>query len=238
MMSWSTPSRPVLEPFARDIWVASGPVVASLGFHYPTRMAVIRLSDGGLFIWSPMAPSPEVRAEIDAIGPVRFLVAPNSLHHVFVPDWRAAYPSAVLYAPPGLRERRKDIAFDADLTDNPPEAWAGQVDQVPVRGNRITTEVVFFHRASGTVLFTDLIQHFPKGWFNGWRAIIAHLDGMTGPRPQVPRKFRVAFADRKAARESLNRIRAWPAEKVLMAHADPIRESGRAFIEQAFRWLG
>ncbi|MFT3724566.1 MAG: DUF4336 domain-containing protein [Hyphomonadaceae bacterium] len=229
---------PLLEPFARDIWIASGPVVSTVGFRYPTRMAIIRLSDGGIFIWSPVAPSPELRDEIDTLGPVRFLVAPNSLHHVFLPHWRAAYPAAILYAPPGLRERRKDIAFEADLGDEPPKAWAGQVDQVPVRGNRITTEIVFFHRASSTVLFTDLIQHFPKGWFKGWRAIIAGLDGMTGSRPQVPQKFRIAFADRKAARESVKLILVWPAEKVLMAHADPIRENGRAFIEQAFRWLG
>ena len=61
---------------------------------------------------------------------------------------------------------------------------------------------------------------------------------MTGLRPQVPQKFRVAFRDRNAARASLKRILDWPAEKVLMAHADPIRENGRGFIEQSFRWLG
>lgn len=33
-------------------------------------------------------------------------------------------------------------------------------------GNLITTEVVFFHVKSGTVLFTDLIQQFPANWFS------------------------------------------------------------------------
>jgi hypothetical protein len=53
----------------------------------------------------------------------------------------------------------------------------------------------------------------------------------------VPQKFRLAFTDRKAARDGLRRILEWPAEKVVMAHAEPVRAEGRAFIERAFRWL-
>jgi hypothetical protein len=228
----------VLEQLGSDIWIASGPAVASLGFHYPTRMAVIRLPGGALFVWSPVGMSHELRSAVEALGEVRFLVTPTSLHHVFLQEWRAAYPQAVLYAAPGSRQRAKGIKFDEDLGDEPPPAWAGQIDQVPVRGNRIATEVVFFHRASGVVLFADLIQHFPRGWFKGWRALVARLDGMTGPEPQAPQKFRAAFSDRKAARECLKRILAWPADKVVMAHAEPVRGGGRAFIERTFQWLG
>lgn len=227
----------LLEHFGEDIWIASGSAVEIAGFRYPTRMAIIRLADGGLFVWSPIALSDALRAEVNALGDVRFLLPPNSLHHVFLPEWRAAYPGATLFAPPGLRARRKDIAFDKDLEDAPGPDWIGQIDQVAVRGNSITTEIVFFHVKSGAVLFTDLIQHFPDGWFKGWRALIARLDGMTGSEPRVPRKFRVAFNDRKTARECIDRILTWPARKVLMTHADPVRENGRAFIGRAFDWL-
>ena len=34
----------------------------------------------------------------------------------------------------------------------------------------------------------------------------------------MPRKFRAAFVDRKAARVALRRILEWPCGKVLMAH--------------------
>jgi len=40
-----------LREFGPQIWVAEGPVVSFFRFAYPTRMAVIRLSDGGLFAW-------------------------------------------------------------------------------------------------------------------------------------------------------------------------------------------
>ena len=129
------------------------------------------------------------------------------------------------------------MSFDGELGDAPANAWAGHIDQVVVPGNLITTEVVFFHRDSGTVLFTDLLQNFGPEWISGWRKIIAQLDHMVGREAQVPQKFRVAFVNRRAARAALKRILAWPADKVLMAHGTPIEQDGAAFIRRAFNWL-
>lgn len=227
----------MLQSFDDGIWIAEGPIAVVAGFRYPTRMAVIRLSDGTLFIWSPVALSNELRAAVDGLGPVRHIVAPNSLHHLFIGDWQAAYPGAKLYAPPGLRKRRQDLVFDGDLDDDPAPIWSGEIDQVVVRGNAITAEVVFFHRTSRTAIFTDLIQHFEPGWFTGWRALVARLDLMTAPEPTVPRKFRGAFTNRAAARAALRWILAWPVEKVLMAHAAPVETGGHAFIARSFAWL-
>ncbi|MGY3603486.1 MULTISPECIES: DUF4336 domain-containing protein [unclassified Bradyrhizobium] len=227
----------MLKEFDREIWTADGPDVSVAGFHYPTRMAVIRLSDGGLFIWSPIERSDSLRADVDAIGQVRHIVAPNSLHHLFLPQWKRAYPDAKVYAPPGLRKKREDIVFDADLESVPSPDWIEEIDQVLMHGNLITTEVVFFHIKSGTVLFTDLLQQIPADRNSGWRAMVAKLDLMVGPEPSVPRKFRVAFTNRRAARKSLDYILAWPAEKVLMAHGTPVEKDARAYLRRAFGWL-
>jgi hypothetical protein len=227
----------LLKQFGREIWTADGPeVVAILGFHYPTRMAVVRLSGNDLFVWSPVALTSDLQAATDALGTVRHLVAPNSLHHVFIADWKRAYPDARTYATPGLQAKRKDIAFDENLESARIAGWPEEIEHV-LMPNGITNEVVFFHRPSGTVIFTDLIQQFPSRWFSGWRAVVAKWDLMLGPEPSVPRKFRMAFTDRRAARDSLERILDWPAEKVLMAHGTPVAENGRAFIRRAFGWL-
>ena len=229
----------ILTPFGTDIWLADGPTVtAALGFAYPTRMAVIRLAGGGLFVWSPVALTEEVRAAVDGLGPVRHIVAPNSLHDTFLPEWQAAYPQALIHAAPGLRMLRADLRFGSDLGAAPHPDWAGQIDQVVVCGNRITTEVVFFHRASGTAIFTDLLQHLPPGWFAGWRALLARADAMTGPEPAVPRKFRVAFTDKAVARRAMARVLAWPVRQVVMAHGAPVPQDGAALLKRAFRWLG
>jgi Domain of unknown function (DUF4336) len=227
----------MLKEFGHEIWTADGPHVSVAGFHYPTRMAVIRLSGGGIFVWSPIRLADSLRAEVDAIGPVRHIVAPNSLHHLFLPEWKRAYPGATLHAAPGLRRKRKDIVFDADLGNAPGYDWAREIDHVLMDGNIITTEAVFFHVKSGTVLFADLIQQLPAGMFSGWRAVVAKLDLMTEPEPSVPRKFRVAFVNRRTARDSLERVLAWPAEKVLMAHGTPVEKDASVFVRRAFGWL-
>jgi hypothetical protein len=227
----------MLKDFGREIWTVDGPNVAVIGFRYPTRMAVIRLSDGGLFIWSPIQLTDSLRAEVNAAGEVRHIIAPNSLHHLFLREWKHAYSGAKIYAPPGLRKKREDIVFDADLGSAPSPDWVGEIDQVLMHGNLITTEVVFFHARSGTVLFTDLIQQIPANLISGWRTIVAKLDLMVGPEPSVPRKFRAAFTNRGAARESLERILAWPAEKVLMAHGTPVENDARSYLRRAFGWL-
>jgi hypothetical protein len=227
----------MLKQFGHEIWIANGSEVAVLGFRYPTRMAVIRLSGGGLLIWSPITLTNALRAEVNAFGEVRHIVAPNSLHHLFAPEWKRAYPSAKVYAPPGLREKRKDIEFAGDLGNAPIPDWAGEIDQALMLGNLITTEVVFFHVKSGTVLFADLIQQFPPNWFSGWRAFVARMDLMAAPEPSVPSKIpcHVHQPPRRAC--LVGTYSRMAAKKVLMAHGTPVTDDGNAFMRRAFRWL-
>ncbi|WP_232790450.1 DUF4336 domain-containing protein [Pelagovum pacificum] len=223
--------------FGTDIWTIDGPQVESMGFRYPTRMALVRLRNGSLWAWSPVALTEELRRAVDGLGPVAHVIAPNSLHHLALPEWQAAYPEATLHAAPGLRRKRADIAFEADLGPEPHPEWAGQIDQVIVRGNVLTEEVVFFHRASGTLIFTDLVQNFPPDHFTGPRRLIARLDRMLEPEATVPRKFGVAFTNKRQARQDIGRIAAWPVRQVLMAHGDPVIKDAAHFVSRAFGWL-
>ncbi len=200
-------------------------------------MAVIRLSDGSLFVWSPVALSGSLRASADVLGTVRYLVSPNALHHLFLAEWKSAYPDARLYDSPGLRGKRPDLAFDATLADAPEPEWAAEIDQIVLRGSFYLTEIVFFHRRSHTVLFADLIQNFPRDWFKGWRGVVARLGGIVAPNPSAPRDWRASFLARGAARAALNRVLAWPIERVLIAHGDLPTEDGAAFVRRAFAWL-
>jgi hypothetical protein len=143
----------------------------------------------------------------------------------------------VVHAAPGLTDRVARTALRRTLGAAPDPDWAGVLDQVIVRGNRIATEVVFFHRPTATVLVTDLVQQIPQGWYRGWRSVVARLDLMTAPVPSVPRKFRLATTDRAAARQDVGRVLSWPAERLVMAHGAPVATGGRDALERAFAWL-
>ena len=228
-----------MEPFASELWLFDGPAVTGAGgFRFPTHMVVIRLPGaGGLWVWSPVALTEDVRRTVDALGPVRHLIAPNTLHHTFLAEWTACYPEAQVYAAPGLTQEVAATTIHSTLADEADPAWAGVIDQVVVRGNRITTEVVFYHRSSATVLVTDLVQQIPRGWYRGWRAMVARLDLMTAPRPSVPRKFRMSTTDKFTARADVSRILEWPADSLVMAHGAPLPSGGKDALRQAFEWL-
>jgi hypothetical protein len=87
----------MLRQFGKEMWTADGPSVSVAGFVFPTRTIVIRLSDGALFVWSPIALPSELKVAIDCLGPVRHIVAPNRLHHMFVGEWQSAYPAAIAH---------------------------------------------------------------------------------------------------------------------------------------------
>ena len=225
-----------LLPFAPGLWVADGAPVSFHGFAYPVRMAVVRLGNGDLFIWSPIALDDGLKREIEALGRPAHLVAPNKLHHLFLGRWKAAWPEALLWAPPGLARKRPDLHFDASLTDTP-APWAAEIDQVLFNGSFALTEMVFFHRASRTALFADLIQNFPPGWFTGWKAWVARWGRIVAPNPSAPRDWQLSFLNRAAARQALARIKTWNAERVVIAHGAMAHSGGAAFIAHAFRWL-
>lgn len=100
-------------------------------YPYTHRAVVIRLNnDDSLFILSPIQLTPDIRADIDALGVVKYLVSPNHLHHLYMGDWSRAYPDARLYASPRLALKRKDLTFYKTLSTNTPEPeWAEQIAQ-------------------------------------------------------------------------------------------------------------
>ena len=118
----------MLKKFGSSIHVADGPAVSFFGFPYPTRMALIRLSDGSIWVWSPIALNDELADAIDKLGLVRFIVSPNKIHHLFLAEWNERWPDARLYAPPGLADRKPEVRFDAMLGDEPDPAWAADID--------------------------------------------------------------------------------------------------------------
>jgi len=97
---------------------------------FSTRMTVIRLPEGGLFLHSPLRLDDSLRSELDALGPVRAVVASNRFHHLFVGDYRVPYdPKARFYGALGLQTKRRDLAFFGMLGDEPMPEWRGAIEQ-------------------------------------------------------------------------------------------------------------
>jgi hypothetical protein len=228
----------VLTQVDADLWIADGPSVPFLGVPYPTRMTVVRLSDGSLWVCSPIRLSETLKASIDEQGPVRHLVSPNKIHHLFMEEWARVWPEAKLYASPGLARRRRDLAFHSELGDQPDPAWADDIDQVIFHGSFAMEEVAFFHRASRTAILTDLVQKFDPTTLQGWRRAMMRLDGLVGPDGSTPREWRLSFWNRAAARKAKRKVLDWDPRRVIVAHGEWVRDDGRQVLERSLHWIG
>lgn len=222
----------MLDRLADDLWTVNRTFNA-LGFlPAATRMTVVRLRDGGLLLHSPVRLDADLRRELDSLGPVRHVVAPNRLHHLFCGDYRAAYPDARLHGAPGVAQKRPDLGPVDELGDTAPEAWAAEVDQTVVAGLPTLNEVAFLHRPSRTVILTDLAM-------NGGPAnppphrLWLRLNGADG-RLATARLVRLMCRDRAAARRSLDRVLGWDFDRVSVTHGEVVGRGGKERLGEAF----
>jgi hypothetical protein len=223
-----------LRQLAENLWVADRPQTF-YGLPVGTRMTVMRLSGGRLMLHSPVALDDELRAQLDALGRVGFVVAPNRVHHLYAGDVARDYPQARLWVAPGLSHKRPDLVFEAVLTDDAPEEWRGEVDQVFFRGRPYENEVTFFHRASRTLLLCDLAFNFGPSAAapTRWLMKLIRSYGRLGPSKLDPLLIR----DRKAARESLEKILAWDFDRVIVSHGDVLERGGHEILSNGYAWL-
>jgi hypothetical protein len=228
-----------LKPVADDVWIVDGPVIefgpAFLKMPFPTRMTIIRLRDRQLFIHSPTPLTPDLRAAIDGIGRPRWLVAPNRLHYWWVPDWHAAFPGAQLYLAPRVIEQggsRIDDLPHRPLRDATGYEWDAEVETLPVEG-RYLTEFVFFHRASCTLVLTDLIESFEPQRLKLWMRWLAWVGGVQEPGG-MPRDMRLTFS-RSRLKACVETMLGWNPARVIFAHGKWYEDDGAARLRRAFR---
>lgn len=227
----------MLEDFGSGLYVAQGPTVRFLTIPYPTRMVVARLANGNVWVWSPVALTREIEAAVSSIGPVRDIVSPNKIHHLFLEEWAERWPEARLHAPPGLARRKPELHFDTELGDEADPAWASEIDQTVFRGSFALDEVAFFHRPSRTAILCDLVQRLDPAQVRGLRGLAMRLDGLVGEHGSTPREWRASFLRRGPARAARKRLLAWEPEQLVIAHGSCAREGAGEILSRALSWM-
>lgn len=230
-----------LKAIAPNVWIADGGNIRFYGLPFSTRMTVIRLNNGDIWVHSPIDDKTALMDSVAALGPVRYLIAPNWIHYAWVGAWRNHFQDASTWASPGVvaraASRGVELSFDHDLGDEPPVEWAGEIDQRLAESDH-HREVVFFHRPSRTLILTDLIENFESEKMPWWTRPLLKLGGVCDPDGKMPRDMAIGFRKRSAQlRNLVDTMIAWDPERVILAHGRWYPTNGTAELRRAFRNL-
>lgn len=233
-----------LKPVCENVWIVDGPLIRfgmpwpKLSF--PTRMTVIRLASGDIFIHSPTTLTPALKSGIERLGRPRYIIGPNRIHYWWVPEWKDAFPNAEAYlAPRILEQARGHISCESVPLDRESGyPWDVEIATLPIEGSYMT-EVEFFHKPSRTLVLTDFVENFePHKLGSMWMRLVTRLAGVQDPDGQMPRDMRLTYMKRKPAlKAAVEKMIAWNPVRIILAHGRWYEENGVNELKRAFRWV-
>lgn len=224
----------MLTPLAPGLWELNAPLTV-LGMALGHRMTVAKLPDGTLWLHSPVAFSESLAAALNQLGPVAHVVAPNAIHDTYLEGWFAAFPRARFHGARGFAKFRPDLKFTDTLGETPDPTWAATFEQHVLRGMPRLNEVAFLHRASHTLILTDLVFNLGPAMPLLSRVLLTLNDCYCKFGPS--RLLQTTIKDRAALRRSLDHVLAWHFDRVVVSHGENVATDGRARLRAAFAFL-
>ncbi|HEX4341024.1 MAG TPA: hypothetical protein VH062_34180 [Polyangiaceae bacterium] len=217
--TWTILPHGPLERLADNLWRVEGTLPSM-----PLKrvMTVVRLASGDLLVHNPIALEARKMAELDALGPVAFLVIPNGWHRLDLQAFRGRYPSAKVLAPSGSHDKVATVAPDVtDLRALP----ADPTVSLDVMEGTANMEAVMTVKSPDGIsaVFTDAVFNMPHlSGFHGF--ILRHITGSSGG-PRISRVARFFMIKDKAAFAShLERLATPELRRVIVAHHQTITD--------------
>jgi len=228
----------MLKEITSNIWVAEQPL-KYFGLGIRTRMTVIRLLNGELAIISPIRIEDPVAQQLNELGKIGYVIAPNLYHHLFAASFKKQYPDATFWATPGLKEKEPHLPIDKTIgEENFP--FANELQYIFLDGFRTLVpagfeslnEFVFLHSATGTLIITDAAFNFDKT-FSLPVQLAARASGIYNKLgPSVLEKLAIRKKD--AMKRSIEKVLAWDFDRVIMAHGSIIEQGGKQAFTKAY----
>ncbi len=223
-----------LEAMGENIW--AGESVYDIMPGGPMKLQqvvrVIRLASGGLVVINPVTLTDDLKAQIDMLRPVEFLVTQTAFHYMFIASWQAAWPDAKLIGPQAHKEKAEvqGLRYAGYLDDAAPFA-PGEIEQVHCDGHAFD-ETGLYHAPSKSLLLTDMVLSGkePRTRFIDFYCWLWGQHRAFGCLAY----HRLLTQDADALRASLETVAAWDFEQILGGHGPAERDDAKA--ELAAAW--
>jgi hypothetical protein len=188
--------------------------------------------DEGLTLISPVQISAALRREINALGRVHTIVAPNRLHYRYFNRARDHFPDACGLAAIGLKDKRPELKVDGELSTGP---LSSQIEGLLVEGADELSEVVLLHRPSHSLILTDLVFNIHSA--NWLTEKLLSWGSRAFGQVEQSRLFRAMVSDREASRASVEKLLAFPFSRLIPAHGDIVEDDAKEQLSQGLWWM-
>lgn len=208
-----------IRAFADDIWFADQSY-SLLGADIGTRMTIIRTASG-LLIHSPIKLESQILEEVKQLGTPAYIVAPSCMHNLNIRAWSQTFPEAHVYAP-STANLEGNMPFNK-LHASQEFPWEEEIVTLEVGGMPKIKESVFFHKATQTLVVSDLFFNLVEP-MSGWTRLLAKLYGIYG-RVSTTRLFRIYIKDNLEFHNFVISLSSYYIDKLIVSHGQNI-ESG------------
>ncbi|OPY98830.1 oxidoreductase [Bradyrhizobium sacchari] len=224
-----------------DIWIADDAPISAAGLVLPVRMTVIRLSNGDLVLHSPVRYSHSLREELERLGQISYLLAPNVAHWTFLREWQRQLPQATTFAARGLSARKQvreaGLRIDRELGGTTPEEWSGELVTIAVNAPMFS-EVEIFDKRSRTLILTDLVQNLASRDLPALNQAAVSLLGNAKPDGRAPVYLRLLLRlGGRSVQAAAERLVSLAPERVIFAHGDWFDSRATEQLRRSLRWL-
>lgn len=201
----------------------------------PLRTSVAPLSGARVLIAPASTLSVERYRELAVDGEITDIVVPNLFHTEGVVPAAKAFPSARLWAPPGIEKKGLGVAWHGALGR---DAWPHQDELalVALGGMPGFHESVFVHRATRTLVVTDLAFNLLDA--SGLGARILYGIFGTYRRFGVSRLFLRAVKDRRAFTRSLAELFEHDFDALAPSHGLVVERGAKEALREALAERG
>ncbi|GJE86473.1 hypothetical protein PsYK624_025530 [Phanerochaete sordida] len=233
----------VVREVAQDVWTFSRPFARFGLVPIGGRSTAIKLSSGGVWVLASTPLDETTKAKLDELGPVKYIVGADALHHLFLGAYKKEYSSAKLIAPEeAIRKKVKEgLTFDGAWGKDPEDTQYGFEDELQHHffSGHTSKEVAFFHRASKTLLEADLIFNLPaleqysRSSSSGHIPLIGkHIHPWSSLHKRL---VRASASDKAAMKRDCKVVAEWDFKRIIPCHGDVIEQRGKEAFTEVFK---
>lgn len=205
-----------------------------LGADMQRHVAVLRLNSGRIVIHSTGPFTPPDAADINALGPVGYLMDVMLRHDTFSQHGREVFPQATFLGPEGFS---KVVGFPVAPLLPAPSEWGDEIEILRVDGVPSMEEHAVFHRASRTLIVADLLFD-PDPEASGWTHFLMSMVAGRKDGPGISRAVRWTTKDKAGFRRSLEQIAAWDFDRIIVGHGAIVPHGGKQQFREALQASG